>query len=146
MEFKTEAQQACYTKVAGWMDRLFSHIPWEVLDEPGFGLFLGSAGVEIRIYPWGKDTVINICSTVVTGADLAPALQTFLLRENAELRFGAFSLSRTGDILFKHAIVGSTCDPQELEASVMAVLQAADDYDDQLVDRWGGSRALDRTP
>lgn len=146
MEFKTQAQQDSFKKVRDWMDELFSHIPWEVLDEPGVGLFMGSAWVEVRLYPWNEDSVINIRSTVVSEAKLDATLQNFLLRENAELRFGAFSLNEAGDILFEHTIVGSTCDPQELEASVMAVLQAADDYDDQIVSRWGGKRALDKSP
>lgn len=146
MEFQTQAQQDCHAKVAGWMDQLFGKIPWEQLDEPGFGLFMGSAWVEVRIYPWQEDSVINIRSTVVSGAKMAPDLQTFLLRENAERRFGAFSVNDAGEILFEHTIVGSTCDPNELEASVLAVLAAADDYDDKIVERWGGKRALDQSP
>lgn len=146
MEFQTQAQQECHTKVAGWMDELFEQIPWEKLDEPGFGLFMGSAWVEVRVYPWQEDSVINIRSTVVSGANMAADLQSHLLRENAEMRFGAFSVNDAGDILFEHTIVGSTCDPNELEASVHAVLAAADNYDDQIVQRWGGERALDRNP
>ncbi|WP_299487285.1 YbjN domain-containing protein [Acaryochloris sp. IP29b_bin.137] len=146
MEFQTQAQQACHAKVASWMDELFEQIPWEKLDEPGFGLFMGSAWVEVRIYPWQDDSVINIRSTVVSGAKMAADLQSHLLRENAEMRFGAFSVNDAGDILFEHTIVGSTCDPNELEASVQAVLAAADNYDDQIVERWGGERALDRNP
>ncbi|NJN38473.1 MAG: YbjN domain-containing protein [Acaryochloridaceae cyanobacterium CSU_3_4] len=148
MEFQTQAQQECHAKVAGWMEELFEQIPWEQLDEPGFGLFMGSAWVEVRIYPWheDEDSVVNIRSTVVSGAKMTPELQTFLLRENAEMRFGAFSVNDVGDILFEHTIVGSTCDSNELEASVTAVLAAADDYDDQIVEHWGGERALDRTP
>lgn len=144
MEFQTQAQQECHAKVASWMDDLFEQIPWEKLDEPGFGLFMGSAWVEVRIYPWQEDSVINIRSNVVSGAKMAADLQAHLLRENAEMRFGAFSVNDAGDILFEHTIVGSTCDPNELEASVNAVLAAADNYDDQIVQRWGGERALDR--
>jgi len=145
MEFQTQAQQDCYNKVAGWMDDLFSQFPWEKLDLPGFGLFLGSAWVEVRIYPWGNDAIINTRSHVVTGAVITPELQNFLLQKNAEMLFGAFSLNTEGDVLFEHTIVGSSCDPEELEASVMAVLKIADEYDDQIVTRWGGERALDRT-
>ncbi|KAI9135165.1 T3SS (YopN, CesT) and YbjN peptide-binding chaperone 1 [Acaryochloris sp. CCMEE 5410] len=146
MEFQTQAQQECHTKVASWMDELFEDIPWEKLDDPGFGLFMGSAWVEVRVFPWQEDSVINIRSTVVSGANMAADLQSHLLRENAEMRFGAFSVNDAGDILFEHTIVGSTCDPNELEASVHAVLAAADNYDDQIVQRWGGERALDRNP
>ena len=146
MEFQSEAQAQCYYKFAAWMSELFGHIPWEPLDEPGFGLFMGSAWVEVHIYPWNEDAVINIRSTVATGTSLSPDLLNYLLRENAVLRFGAFSVSQQGDVLFEHTIVGSTCDPKELETSVIAVLKTADDYDDPIVARWGGTRALDRTP
>jgi hypothetical protein len=39
--------------------------------------------------------------------------------------------------------VGSTCNQKELETSVRAVLEIADRYDDEIVERWGGQRALD---
>ena len=144
MNFLSEAQEQCYQRFKGWMDKLFGHIPWETLDEPGFGLFMGSAWVEVHIYPWKEDAVINIRSTVATGTSLTPDLLNYLLRENAVLRFGAFSINQQGDVLFEHTIVGSTCDPKELETSVIAVLKTADDYDDPIVSRWGGKRAIDQ--
>ena len=148
MEFQTQAQQDCYEKLNQWMGKLFSDIPWERLDVPGFGLFMGSAWVEIRILPWNgdDDTVINVRSKVVTGTQQTPELQNFLLRENAERCFGAFSIDSNGDVLFEHTIVGSTCDPKELETSAIAVLEAADEYDDRIVGLWGGKRALDLPP
>lgn len=146
MEFRTETQKECYDKVAGWMKTLFADYPWEKLDEPGFGIVLGSAWVEVRIHPWRNDTVINARSKVVTGAELSLELRNFLLRKNADMVFGAFSLDAEGNILFEHTIVGSTCDPNELQASVMAVLETADEYDDYIVARWGGCRALDQNP
>jgi Putative bacterial sensory transduction regulator len=73
-------------------------------------------------------------------------LLNYLLRENHEMRFGAFSVSKGGDIVFEHTIVGSTIDKKELESSVLAVLEIADKYDDEIVERWGGKRALDKAP
>ncbi len=144
MDFDTPAQQACYTRVAQWMDELFDDTPWERLDRPGFGLFMGSAWVEVHIYPWDEtDTFINVQSVVVKGARLEPDCLLFLLRQNAELQFGAFAIDAEGDILFQDTIVGSTCDPEELEASVREVLETADEYDDQIMTQWGGHRALD---
>lgn len=148
MEFETVAQKTCHDKIAQWMNELFADVPWESLDgEPGFGLFMGSALAQVHVYPWGDDdSVVNISSVVVSGATLNQELLHFLLRENAELRFGAFGISESGDVLFEHTIVGSTCDPNELEASVREVLETADDYDDKIVDKWGGERELDHTP
>ncbi|WP_404784027.1 T3SS (YopN, CesT) and YbjN peptide-binding chaperone 1 [Altericista sp. CCNU0014] len=146
MDFQSPVQEKHYTKVSGWMRPLFGDIPWEKLDEPGFGLFMGSAWVEVRILPWKEDTVVNVRSTVVSDATLTADLLNYLLRENHEMRFGAFSVSKDGDILFEHTIVGSTIDKRELEASVIAVLEIADKYDDEIVARWGGKRALDKAP
>ncbi|MEM1171811.1 MAG: YbjN domain-containing protein [Cyanobacteria bacterium P01_H01_bin.35] len=146
MEFQTLAQAECYQKVDGWMKELFSDYPWEKLDEPGFSIFLGSAWVEVRIYPWGEDSIINTRSTVVIGAELKSDLLEFLLRANSDMQFGGFSLDANGNILFQHSIVGSTCDPNELEESALAVLEVADNYDDKIVERWGGKRGLDIPP
>ncbi|NJK63561.1 MAG: YbjN domain-containing protein [Synechococcaceae cyanobacterium SM2_3_1] len=147
MHFQTEAQKSCYLKVAGWMDRLFGDTPWERLDGPGFGLFMGSAWVEVTILPWEiNNSMIQVRSVVVKGAQHTSDLYLFLLQQNAELHFGAFALDREGQILLQHTIVGSTCDPLELETSVREVLDIADAYDDQIRSVWGGERALDQEP
>jgi Putative bacterial sensory transduction regulator len=146
MDFQSSVQEKHYTKVSSWMRHLFDDIPWEKLDEPGFGLFMGSAWVEVWILPWNEDTVVNVRSTVVSDVTLTKDLLNYLLRENHEMRFGGFSVSKVGDILFEHTIVGSTIDKKELESSVLAVLEIADKYDDEIVMRWGGKRALDKAP
>jgi hypothetical protein len=104
----------------------------------------GSAVAQIAVYPWGDDDAV-ICtrSYVVRGPELRPDLLEHLLRENADMRFGAFGIDDDGDILFEHSICGSTCDLEELKASVVAVARTADRYDDDIVARWGGQRALD---
>uniref|UniRef100_UPI0035C8ECDD T3SS (YopN, CesT) and YbjN peptide-binding chaperone 1 n=1 Tax=Okeania sp. SIO2F4 TaxID=2607790 RepID=UPI0035C8ECDD len=101
---------------------------------------------SVRVSPWGEDSVINTCYTVVIGAELNPDLLEFLLRANSNMQFGGFSLDTDGNILFEHSIVGSICDQNELEVSVLAVLEVADDYDDKIVERWGGKRGLDIPP
>lgn len=147
MQFQTQAQQACYDQIALWMRELFGKFPCARADFPGLGLFMNSALVEVLIYPWqDDDAVINTRSYVVTDIDLAPDLMRFLLEENAKMLFGAFGVDEAGSILFEHTIVGSTCDQKELEASVKAVLEISDEYDDRIVSQWGGKRALDRIP
>lgn len=145
MKFQTAMQEACYEKIATWMRELYGKFPCARNDVPGLALFMGSALVEVIVFPWNEDdAIINTRSYVVTGTELTPDLMRFLLRENNNMRFGAFGVDEQGDILFEHTIVGSTCDKPELEASVNAVLAIADDYDDKIVERWGGKRALDR--
>lgn len=146
MEFQTQVQQECYEQVAIWIEEMFTKYPWEKLDDPGFGLFLGSAWVEVRIYPWGEDAVIETRSLVVQGANITPALMKFLLLNNSQMQFGAFAIDNDDNICFSHTIVGSTCDPGELESSILSVLETADEFDDQIIRSWGGKRALDIVP
>jgi hypothetical protein len=145
MQFQTAAQENCYNKIALWMREIFGKFPCARQDVPGLGLFMGSALVEVLIFPWGDDdATINTRSYVVTDIERKPDLMRFLLEENAKMIFGAFGLDVNGDIIFEHSIVGSTCDKKELESSVRAVLEIADKYDDKIVAEWGGMRALDR--
>lgn len=145
MRFQTDAQRDCYDNVALWMRELFGKYPCARQDFPGLGLFLNSALVEVLIYPWeSDDAVINIRSFVVTGVEQTPDLFRFLLQENTKMRFGAFGIDEQGDILFEYSLPGSTCQKKELDVSVRAILETADDYDDRIVAQWGGKRALDR--
>ncbi len=145
MKFQTAAQQACYEKVAGWMQELFGKVPCARSDFPGLGMLMGSALVEVLIYPRENDeAVINTRSYVVRGAQLDADLMHFLLRENIDMVFGAFGVDQQGDILFEHSILGSNCDKNEFKRSVVAVSEVADDYDEQIVARWGGERGLER--
>ena len=147
MEFKTEAQKACYEKVLPWLKEIFGEHFTRVRDDmPVVGIFVGSALAQVAIYPWGEDdAIINTRAYVVSGADITPDLMTYLLRENAQKYFGAFGLEEGNYIVYEHGIVGSRCDKEELRASVMAVALTADDYDDKIIARWGGQTALERT-
>jgi hypothetical protein len=67
-----------------------------------------------------------VVSYLTEGTGLEPGLTHYTLLENCDMRFGAFGIDKDGDILFSHAIVGSTCDKDELKASVFAVSRVAD--------------------
>jgi hypothetical protein len=145
MEFDTQAQQNTYEKVLPWVAELFGGSVLRKPDAPVIGVMYGSAFAQIGIFPWGEDdAVITTRSYVVTDVELNPELLHYLLHENAGMRFGAFGIDDEGDIIFEHTIVGSGCDQKELESSVIHVARTADEYDDLIVDRWGGERALDQ--
>lgn len=145
MEFKTEPQKKCYEKVLPWMKELFGEFAMPRSEVPVIGVLIGSAVAQVAVTPWGEDDAsITVRAYVVSGAELTPELMFYLLKENDAMRFGAFGVDADKDIFFEHTIVGSTCDKNELKASVMAVVLTADRYDDQIVARWGGQRAIDR--
>jgi len=144
MQFETDSQKECFEKIQGWITELFGGSVLRNPDRPVLGVLEGSAFAQVGVFPWGdQDATITTRAWVVTGAELSEELLSFLLRENGGMHFGAFGIDDEGDIFFEHSIVGSTCDQKELEASVIAVLRTADDYDDRIVTRWGGKRALD---
>lgn len=145
MEFKTPAQKTSYERISPWMYDLFGESVVIFEDEPLFIINFGSAVASTRVVPWSEDeTLITTRSYVVTDIDITPELSYFLLRENNGIYFGRFALDAENDIVFEHSLVGSACNLIELKHSVMTVIRIADEYDDEIVTRWGGKRALDR--
>lgn len=145
MEFKTPAQQAAYERILPWMSELFGDSVVIFDDEPLFIVNLGSAVASTRVVDWSPDeALITTRSYVVTDINVTPELSYYLLRENNGIYFGRFAYDSENDIVFEHSLVGSTCDQIELKHSVMTVIRIADSYDDEIVARWGGKRALDR--
>ena len=127
------------------MKDLFGEMCHVDAERPVFRVAKGSAAASIVVVPWSDDdAVINVRSYVVTGAETTPELMRFLLTQNDKFRFGAFGLDSDGDIFVEHTIVGSGADRNELRASILAILVIADEFDDQIQERWGGLRAIDR--
>jgi len=145
MEFQTTAQKDCYERIAPWMTDLFGDSAVAFEDEPLFIITIGSAVASTRVVPWGDDeALITTRAFVVTDVEMTPELSYYLLRANNGIYFGRFALDNEDDIVFEHSLVGSSCDRIELRHSVTTVVRLADDYDDEIVARWGGKRALDR--
>ncbi len=145
MVFATKPQKACYEKIKPWVVEYFAGAFVPEYEIPVIVVPLGSAVAMVEVFPWGEeDSIVRTWSYVVTGADMNSDLMRFLLQRNVEMSFGAFGVDTDGDVRFEHAIVGSTCDPNELQSSLAEVLECADRYDDEIVARWGGKRAVDR--
>jgi hypothetical protein len=145
MDFKTEAHEQAYGKVDKFLGQIFGEMVKKPSDRPVFLLQRGTALTHIIVAPWSDDDAVIVARSYVNyGADLAPDLLKFLLNENADMRFGAFGVDDDGDIFFEHTIVGSTCDKEEIKASVLAVSSTADRYDEPIRERWGGMREIDR--
>lgn len=106
----------------------------------------GSTYVMISVVPWGEDRAIVRCvSQLVKGVSMVPDLATYLLRLNGVFRFGAFAYVRDGDlILFLHSILGGkTLDKDELVATIRDVALTADEWDDRIIERFGGQSMQD---
>lgn len=145
IQFQTKAQEEVYNKVKGWMKDIFGDFATPRADSPSFAVYVGSSYSSVAVMPWGEDdAVVATRSWIVTGVEMTQELCYYLLRENDNMRFGAFGLDSDNDVYFEHAIAGNSADKDELKASVMAVVMTADRYDDIISSRWGGTRAIDR--
>ncbi|MCK5796364.1 MAG: hypothetical protein KAI47_04220 [Deltaproteobacteria bacterium] len=106
----------------------------------------GSSYVMITIVPWGEDRAsIRCVAQLVKGVRMEASLALQLLALNAVLRFGAFAFVKEGNlVLFLHSILGGdTLDPEELLATIRDVALIADDWDDKIIDHFGGQRMQD---
>ena len=115
--------------------------------EPTPGVFVipkGSTHMELRVV--GKSfghAAIRSTALVTTGTSITQELLDYLLKENASFMLGGFAVGSRNEILFIHTIMASSVDAVELGASVSAVVNTADKYDDEIVRRWGGKTARD---
>jgi hypothetical protein len=145
MEFKTPAQQGIYEKLRPLVTELFGEMATAREDRPAFGIQFGSAWVQTWVSAWGDDdATITTRAWLTTGTELTIDLAKFLLNANDDMRFGAFGIDKDGDTFFEHTILGSTATKAELKASIRAVATTSDDYDDDIVARFGGTRMADR--
>ena len=116
------------------------------VDDSLYVIKQGSAYVMINVVPWGRDkAMVRATAQLVKGCRMDGELATQLLELNSHLRFGAFAWeSQDNIVLFTHTILGgTTLDPEELVATLHDVALIADEYDDKLVEKYGGQRMLD---
>lgn len=109
-----------------------------------FTISRGSTQVMIIVRPFtNNETCVECVANVVAGAKIDSELMKFLLRKNAELHFGSFSLLFDNTITFSHSITGTNLDSNELTTTLNSVAVIADYYDDEIVKIAGGFRAID---
>lgn len=145
MDFATKAHKEIYDRVGEWMKEFFGMLSDPMPDRTAFLFHQGDTLTQVIILPWSTDDAAITCrSYVVLDVEMSPELMHFLLTENASFRFGAFGLDNDDDIFFEHTIVGSTCDPEELKASVLAVANVSDRYAEKIIATYGGVRHIDK--
>jgi len=145
VQFHTFEQRDCYERVYRGLSELEGVVIAAMDDVPAFVVRRGSAQAIVSVFPWLETAaIVRATAFVVQGAEVTQGLMRQLLQWNTEMNFGAFGVNSDNEVVFSHTIVGSTMDPEELWTMVLAVINTADDYDDQIVARWGGVRAIDR--
>ncbi len=141
--FHSPCQEQVYRKVADILDELVDE-HYDDVKHCDFYIKYGTTLLEIGIEPILDDNaVIKIRAFCVQGVDATPELMSELLRLNSTIPLGAFSVV-DDNIYFSHAFLGRDLVAEQLIASLNSVASIADEYDEWIVERYGGSTAIDR--
>lgn len=140
--FNTRCQEEVYRLVKSNLDELVDE-HFDDAEHCDFYLKYGSTVLEISIDPYQEDdAVIEVLAFVVQGVEPTFELTRELLRINSEVPLGAFSMVGR-DVFFSHSFLGRRMRPEQFIASLERVATLADEYDEKLVDQYGGETALD---
>ena len=142
-QFHTQCQEEVYRQVKAYLDELVDE-HFDDAEHCDFYVKFGSTVLEISIHPYEEDdAVIEILAFCVKGVAGTTELLQELLELNTEVVLGAFSMVRD-EIFFSHSFLGRRLRPEQLIASLEAVASTSDEYDEQIVSKFGGETALER--
>lgn len=126
------------------------------LRQDTFGLRFAdsSTAVLIRVQEWGKDadgdprTVVVISSLILQGVKPSTELFEWVARNGGSRLFGHIEVyddeePGTVYLVMSHTLLGDYLDEKELETAIMSVLIAADGWDEELQQKFGGKRQID---
>ena len=144
MHFENDNQASTYEAVKVYLAELFDEDVYNEDETGHFYVRYGSTVLEISVDPYGPEEVmVMVMAYCVQGIELQEDLALGLLELNHTLPFGAFSLVGQ-DIFFSYAVFGRDLKRQSLLNAIAVVANTSDDYDDKIVAKFGGERALDR--
>lgn len=111
------------------------------VDERG-SYVLGLDTARVFVVPtWLDDKATVIRLFAITNLDVPVTMQltTYLLAKNLEFVFGAFALdAEHGAVWFTHNLLGQETSSEELEATLAAVAETANQHDNEIKTTFGG--------
>ena len=112
-----------------------------VVDDFGSYVF-GFDSARVFVVPtWVEHgpSVIRVFAITNMDVPITAGLTTYLLEKNLEFVFGGFALDAArGAVWFNHNLLGDFTTPEAFEATVAAVAETANEYDDVISERFGG--------
>lgn len=142
-QFHTQCQEEVYRQVKSYLDELVDE-HFDDATHCDFYLKYGSTVLEISIHPYEEDdAVIEVLAFCVKGVEPSLDLTRELLELNSEVVLGAFSM-KGNEIFFSHSFLGRRLRPEQLIASLDIVASISDEYDEQIVAKFGGETAIER--
>jgi hypothetical protein len=142
-QFHTQCQEEVYRQVKNYLDELVDE-HFDDAEHCDFYLKYGSTVLEISIIPYEEDdAVIEVLAFCVKGVEPTAELMAELLELNSEVALGAFSMVGN-EIFFSHSFLGRRLRPEQMIASLDLVASISDEYDEQIVSKYGGETAIER--
>ena len=143
MQFEHQHHEETHGKVGEFLSELFES-PYLDQDNAHFYVGYGSTVLEVSVEPYGpEETIVEVTAYCVQGVEQQEKLLLGLLELNHELPVGAFSVVGS-DVFFSQSIFGRSIDGRNLLGTIAAVANVSDEYDDRIVEAYGGQTALDR--
>ena len=141
-QFHTKSQEEVYRAVKSHLDDLVEE-HFDDAEHCDFYFKYGSTVLEISIDPYEEDdAVVEVLAFCVQGVEPSFELMRELLRLNSEVPLGAFSLVGK-DVFFSHSFLGRRMRAEQFIASLESVATISDEYDEKLVEQYGGETALE---
>ena len=106
----------------------------------------GSTFVMLTVVPFENGQVLVRClAQLVKGVAMTPDLAYELLTLNVQLQFGAFGYSEKAQlVLLSNSLLGgNTLDADEIISTLESLVRVADEYDDIIIEKYGGQRMTD---
>jgi len=147
MPRSSEATSKPVKDVSAHIEKLLSNSSaYRRIDEGLYVIKQGSSLVMISVHPW-KEThvIVRLTAQLVKGVSMEVPLALELLELNAVLRFGAFAFVPKGNIIvFSHTLLAQALgDESEFLDTIRDFAIVADEYDDRIAARYGGSTMQD---
>lgn len=147
MPFSQNATNPAVKTTCGRIEKLLGeNQAYRKIDTGLYVIKQGSSLVMISVHPW-KEThvVIRLTAQLVKGVTMEVPLAMELLELNAIMRFGAFAYIPKGDIVvFSHTLLDrALSNEQEFLDTIRDFAIVADEYDDRIAARYGGSTMQD---
>jgi hypothetical protein len=113
-----------------------------------------STYLMVRVVDWGLDetdeprSLVLVTSPILHDVPATPELYEWVARHGGSRWFGHVEVHNSDesdnvDLLFSHTLLGDYIDQAELETALWAILGAADAWDDELQQKFGGKRSTD---
>jgi len=143
MELENDIQTQTHAQVEEYLGELFDE-PVHEEEDGHFYVRFGSTVLEISVDPYGpEETSVVVMAYCAQDVELEEELLLGLLELNHSLPFGGFSTVGS-DVFFSYSILGHNLDRRTLLSALNTVATISDEYDDRIVEKYGGQTALQK--